>query len=226
MATCHMNIPHSYLILFYFFVSPTGRLHKNPRPHPFSFTSTVQTHKQQHKKSLSLSFMEFDPIFPAEKIHYLSSIFSGIKPEIPAFIPMSQENNNNTICMHQNNFNNHFQHLPLNEPNHDHNHHHPTITKIFTEGSNSSILTPLFCLSSSSGYSYRNESLRGGFANNNNNYKHSIMPYAPNSTQNEPMHGPNRAIWDFSQKIPLQYSGAGASATSSQPHQVGLPLLP
>ncbi|KHN27531.1 Transcription factor MYB98, partial [Glycine soja] len=164
------------------------------------------------------SFMEFDPIFPAEKIHFLSGIFSGIKSEIPV-IPMSQENNNNTICMHQNNFNNHFQHLPLNEPNHDHNHHHPTITKIFTEGSNSSILTPLFCLSSSSGYSYRNESLRGGFANNNNNYKHSIMPYAPNSTQNEPMHGPNRAIWDFSQKIPLQYSGAGASATSSQPHQ-------
>ena len=102
MATCHMNIPHSHLILFYFFVSPTGRLHKNPRPHPFSFTSTVQTHKQQHKKSLSLSFMEFDPIFPAEKIHYLSSIFSGIKPEIPAFIPMSQENNNNTtFCMHK-----------------------------------------------------------------------------------------------------------------------------
>ncbi|KAG4951371.1 hypothetical protein JHK82_044279 [Glycine max] len=168
--------------------------------------------------------MEFDPIFPAEKIHFLSGIFSGIKSEIPV-IPMSQENNNNTICMHQNNFNNHFQHLPLNEPNHDHNHHHPTITKIFTEGSNSSILTPLFCLSSSSGYSYRNESLRGGFANNNNNYKHSIMPYAPNSTQNEPMHGPNRAIWDFSQKIPLQYSGAGASATSSQPHQVGLPLV-
>ncbi|KAG4926908.1 hypothetical protein JHK85_053394 [Glycine max] len=149
--------------------------------------------------------MEFDPIFPAEKIHYLSSIFSGIKPEIPAFIPMSQENNNNTtFCMYQNNFKNH-------------DNHHPT-ANFFSEGFNSSILTPLFSLSSSSGdSSYPNECLKGSFANDNNFY-HPIMPYAQNNTQNEPMHGPNRAIWDFSQKIPLRCSSAGAGATS-QPHQ-------
>jgi len=138
--------------------------------------------------------MEFSPSFP-ERIHYLSGIFPGIKSEIP----VSEEN---TSFMYQNNFN-HFQHHhhPLNEPNHG----HPE--SFYTEGS-SSILTPLFSLSSAnpssggpSSYkpSYPNESLKGAYAN-----PYYPMPYAPNNTNAESMHGhPNKVIWDFSQKVPL-----------------------
>ncbi|TKY63231.1 Transcription factor MYB98 [Spatholobus suberectus] len=158
--------------------------------------------------------MEFDPSF-SEKIPYLSGIFPEnhcIKSEIPI--------EENTIFMYQKNFS-HLQHHPLNEPNHD-----PTAIFV-TEGS-SSIITPLFSLSSttpssgdSSSYkpTYPNESLRGGFANS-----YYPMPFAPNSNKVDPMQGhlnTNKGIWDFSQKIPFP---CGASATS-QP-QVGPSLSP
>ncbi|XP_022635872.1 uncharacterized protein LOC106758333 [Vigna radiata var. radiata] len=145
--------------------------------------------------------MEFSPSFP-EKIHYLSGMF----PEIKSEIPVSEENSS---FMYQNNFNHFQQHHPLNESNHG----HPE--SLFTEGS-SSIITPLFSLSSaapssggSSSYksTYPNESLKGGYAN-----PYYPMAYAPNNTNAQSIHGhPNKVIWDFSQKAPLH---SGPSATS------------
>ncbi|RDX72522.1 Transcription factor MYB118, partial [Mucuna pruriens] len=146
--------------------------------------------------------MEFDPSFP-EKIPYLSGIFHE-HPCIKSEIPMPEEN---TTFMYQNNFN-HFQYHPLDEPNHDH------CANFVTEGS-SSVITPLFSLSSSTpsagdSSSYKpNEFLKGGFANS-----YYCMPFAPNRAKAEPMHAhPNtdKGIWDFSQKTPFH---SGASATS------------
>ncbi|KAG2405126.1 Transcription factor [Vigna angularis] len=145
--------------------------------------------------------MEFSPSFP-EKIHYLSGIF----PEIKTEIPVSEENSS---FMYQNNFNHFQQHHHLNESNHG------QPESFFTEGS-SSIITPLFSLSSAAHSSggpssykstYPNESLKGGYAN-----PYYPMAYAPNNTNAQSMHGhPNKVIWDFSQKSPVH---SGPSATS------------
>ncbi|KAK7339542.1 hypothetical protein VNO77_20216 [Canavalia gladiata] len=160
--------------------------------------------------------MEFHPSFP-EKTPYLSGIFPE-NPCIKSEILMPEENN---TSMYQNNNFHHFQnHHPLNVPNHN----HPACFS--TEGSPSSIINPLFSLapthpSSADSSSHNpNESLKVGLVNS---HYYSMMPFAPNSTKVEHVHGypinSNKALWDFSQKIPLH--SVVTASSSSQP-QVGV----
>ncbi|XP_029127243.1 transcription factor MYB118 isoform X2 [Cajanus cajan] len=143
--------------------------------------------------------MELDLSFP-EKKPFLSRICSNTKSEIPI--------EENTTFTYQNNLIN-FQHLSLNDPNHEHS------TGFPIEGS-SSFTTPLFSLSSTTPpLGYPNESLQRGFLNT-----YYSMNFVPNNTKVEFMHGSlntNKGIWDFSNKNPLPSS---ANATSQPQRKI------